>query len=125
MRLKKIQTINVIPFIDIMLVLLVIVLTTATFMNQKALQVNLPKSTQGDQKLPQKALVISIDKEGQFLLDNSVMPLDAIAQRVREVGPDHPIELHADQTAQYKDFIGLLQLLKRLNHTNLYIVTQR
>ena len=56
---KKFDSINVIPFIDIMLVLLVMVLTTATFIKQGVIPVNLPEAKATDQIDTKKVIIFT------------------------------------------------------------------
>ena len=66
MQLKRFDTINVVPFIDIMLVLLVIVLTTATFVSLGMIPVDLGEAKASNPMNVKKDLVITITKEGAF-----------------------------------------------------------
>ena len=68
--MKRFDQINVIPFIDIMLVLLAIVLTTATFISQGLIEVNLPAADNAvAMKEQHKSLEISIDAGNRMYLD--------------------------------------------------------
>ena len=63
MKRERFDKINVVPFIDIVLVLLVIVLATASFINKKSVKVDLPTAS-SKTVTEKKAIMISIDKEG-------------------------------------------------------------
>ena len=64
--MKRFDQINVIPFIDVMLVLLAIVLTTATFVAQGTIPVNLPVSQSASKFRDQKPVEITIDEQGIY-----------------------------------------------------------
>ena len=76
--MKKIDSMNLVPFIDVMLVLLVIVLTTASFVNTSRIQVNVPKisdSSNKNQEINNKPLNIAIDSNGNFFIIIPKLPL--------------------------------------------------
>ena len=70
MEEKEISYINAIPLVDIMLVLLAIVLTTATFITQGAIRVDLPQSASKDRVEEKENLVITITGEDRIFLDD-------------------------------------------------------
>ena len=77
---RKMDSINIVPFIDIMLVLLVIVLTSATFIAQGKIPIAIPKAQGSDSmNKTQKTLEIAIDAQGQYYMDGKIMDLNAIA----------------------------------------------
>ena len=65
MKLKKFDSINVVPMIDIMLVLLVIVLTTATFIAKGVIPLRLPKAESATSLQKSKTIDISISQNGE------------------------------------------------------------
>ena len=66
MQLKKFDSINVVPFIDIMLVLLVIVLTTATFVAKGIIPVDLSEGKSSQKLTKNKELTITIKQNGDI-----------------------------------------------------------
>jgi biopolymer transport protein ExbD len=73
LQIKKFESINVVPFIDIMLVLLVIVLTTATFVAKGVIPVDLPDSKTAQKQDNKKSLTITIKKSGEILFDKKAV----------------------------------------------------
>src|SRR5690606_34908116 len=69
---KRIDTINVIPFIDIMLVLLAIVLTTATFISRGVIEVDYPESAATAGAAPEDSFEISITADGLLYVGAAV-----------------------------------------------------
>lgn len=124
MKHKRIDTINVIPFIDIMLVLLVIVLTTATFLTPKQIPVNLPQAKEAQTKSKQNSHAIFIKKDGTLLYDKKALSLIGLKARLQDLSPNDPIELYSDAKSEFKDFVAVMELLTALKHKNLYIITK-
>lgn len=122
---KRFDQINVIPFIDIMLVLLVMVLTTATFIKQGIIPVDLPTAQQKEKQQELDELTIYVTKEGQLYLNDTAMTLDALRQELATVSTDRTIVLRSDKEATFQQFISVMDLLKALKHEQLYIVTKQ
>lgn len=127
MKMKRIDTINVIPFIDIMLVLLVMVLTTATFIKTGLLPVELPEAKGTASEHKPNELKLTIEKDGTLLLGENKTPisLNEFEQRVIGGGKEMSVVLYSDKEAAFQNFVGVMDVLKRLEHEQLYIVTDK
>ena len=83
MKMKRIDTINVIPFIDIMLVLLVMVLTTATFVKTGLIPVDLPEAKGSAAEHKPSELKLTIKKDGTlFIGENEQVSIEEFEQKV-------------------------------------------
>ena len=123
MSLKKIEGINIIPFIDIMLVLLVIVLMEATFVRTDAL--TLPLSS-ADEAAPSgaAALRFSITKNGQLLFEGQAIGFDEVASKLATIDKNAPIHILGDSQSRLQEFVTLLGMLQNLQMNNLSIITE-
>lgn len=123
MSLKKIEGINIVPFIDIMLVLLVIVLLEATFVRTDSL--TLPQSS-ADTANPSgaAALAFTITKEGQLLFEGQPINFDEIASKLANTEKNAPIHILGDSQSRLQEFVALLGILQNLQMTNLSILTE-
>ena len=121
---KKFNEINVIPFIDIMLVLLVMVLTTATFIKQGIIPVDLPQAKESDKKQEKKEVHITVTKEGKLFLEKTELSAQALEAELKKIDADQTVVLSSDKQAVFQDFVTVMDILKRLNHEQLYIVTK-
>jgi biopolymer transport protein ExbD len=119
------DAINVIPFIDIMLVLLAIVLATATFIAEGRLQLKLPEAETADAPLPEVALEIGIDGDGRLFADGAPSDLDTLATRLRGLPPETPIRLRVDEAARFGGFVAVIDLLRANGLHRLNISTLR
>ena len=121
---KKFDTINVVPFIDIMLVILVIVLTTASFIQMGVIKLDLPKATTETKKRELKReLNISIKKDGEIFFNRD--KIDILEDRLLEYDKNISINLYCDREAQFNKFIFLLDILKKNSYENLGIMTKK
>ena len=122
--MKRFETINVIPFIDIMLVLLAIVLTTATFIAQGKIKINLPVSSASDTSTAQTPVEIKVSESGAFFMHNKSITLEALDQELSKLTVATPLLLKVDKNAQFDLFITLLNLTERYQLKNIAIATQ-
>jgi len=126
MKLKRIDSINVIPFIDIMLVLLVMVLTTATFIKTGLIPVDLPEAKGTQAERQPSEMKLTIKKDGTLWLeDKSQVSLEEFEQKVQSGGKEMTVVLYSDKEAAFQNFVGVMDVLKRLGHEQLYIVTDK
>jgi len=123
-NLKKFDQINVIPFIDIMLVLLVMVLTTATFIKQGIIPVELPEAEQSEKKVEKKEYTVYITREGKLHLDKAPVTAAELEDRLSAIGKDETVVLRSDKDATFQNFVSVMDILKKLHHEQLYIVTK-
>lgn len=126
LKLPKNEGLNIIPFIDIMLVLLAIVLSISTFIAHGKIQIDLPKSEISNNINENKdKLSILIDKNNNFFINDKLNSLEEIAIKINNTDLKTPIELKSDKNAKFESFIQIIEILKRKNHENFQIITER
>lgn len=130
---KLMGEINVVPYIDVMLVLLIIFMITAPLMSQ-GIKVELPKA--GAEPLPpdprnQPPLILSVDKAGKFYLSvgskqEQALNADAVTERVAAVlrrEPTTTVLVKADTAVPYGKVVQGMVLLQRAGASNVGFVT--
>ncbi|MDD3610402.1 MAG: biopolymer transporter ExbD [Halothiobacillaceae bacterium] len=122
--MKRFDQINVIPFVDIMLVLLAIVLTTATFVVQGKIRVDLPEARHGENatEKPPHRLVVSAD--GALHLDDEPLDLSRLDAALAQYAKDTAIRVSVDRQSPFEHFVGVLDLLRKHELKTLDIETQ-
>jgi biopolymer transport protein TolR len=131
-RRRPVAEINVVPYIDVMLVLLIIFMVTAPIVSQ-GVKVDLPKSTSeplpADSKPP---VIASIDAEGEYFLDvggapsNEPLDLDDVATRVAaiiQLEPDRPVVVKGDRAIPYEKVIQLMVTLQKAGVPSVGLMT--
>lgn len=124
LKRKPLASMNVIPFIDIMLVLLVMVLTTATFIRQGIIPVDLPEAKSSDKKSDNKEVTIYVTKKGEIFLDKQKVDLNTLQTKLKKISKKDTVVLRSDKESKFQDFVHVMDILKKLNHESLYIVTK-
>ena len=101
---------NLIPLIDIMLVLMIIFLVTATVANP-SIPLALPKTTAEIIDPPPKAITISINANGEVAWDAQIISLDELATRFQTAGQEQTpptVQLRADKEAKYDTLVQVM-----------------
>lgn len=122
--MKKFDSINVIPFIDIMLVLLAIVLTTATFVTNGQLDIDLPSSSAATAADNIERIQIAVDRDGMLFIDGIEITLEAAELQLQALPTDTPILLLMDESVEFKQFVAVIDILKRLSLDKVSVLTK-
>ena len=125
MKLKKYDSINVIPFIDVLLVLLAIVLLTSTFITKGIIPVSLPSSNSADNLKPDKEIVLVIQENGDLFIEDRPETLENIEQIVLKSSKETPIHINTDKNSKFESFVQVLDMLKKHGYSNVSIVTKK
>jgi len=121
---KKFDEINVIPFIDIMLVLLVMVLTTATFIKQGVIPVELPKAKSTQQEEFKKEITVYVTAKGEMFFEKEKVDSKMLEMKLSKISKKQTVVLRSDKESKFQDFVTVMDILKKLHHEQLYIVTK-
>lgn len=124
--MKKFDEINIIPFIDIMLVLLAIVLITASFISQGKIQVNVPKASQTVAfKSDDLAKLLTVTHDGKFFFNDKPIEKTALEQEIATWNKDQKVTLKVDSEATFQDFVSITDLMAKNEIKNVAIVTMK
>lgn len=131
-RRRMLAEINVVPYIDVMLVLLVIFMVTAPMLMQ-GVEVELPKADAAPvEDQDAEPLIVSIDGQGQLFLnlganEKQVLELATVRQRVAAVlrrTPDKPVLVWGDQKVAYGDVVVVMTALQEAGAPSVGLVTE-
>jgi biopolymer transport protein ExbD len=124
--MKRFDDINVIPLIDVMLVLLAVVLTTASFIVTDSLDIKLPETEHTESYIPPDTdpIHLAIDAQGALFFDETALPFDDLNARLQPLDAETPLVIKVDQKAEFGHFIRLVDLLKSHNLSNLTFLTE-
>lgn len=121
-----ITEINITPMVDIMLVLLIIFMVTATYIVRPSIEINLPKATQAD-KVVQSTLGLSIKADGTIFLDGKQLPdQELVAQLRKLVAQNKEIQaiIAGDSAVPHGKVVRLIDLLRQVGITKFAINVQ-
>lgn len=122
LKVKRFDEMNVIPFIDVMLVLLAIVLTTATFVSQGLIPVELPESSEAESlSQDEKPWIISVNKDKQIFLDEHLVTIESLDKKLVDANAKQAFILRMDAEVNFQKFISIMDVFKRYNLENVAI----
>jgi biopolymer transport protein ExbD len=119
---EMITGINVTPLVDITLVLLVILMVTASYVVSKAIPMELPQGATGE--ATPTTLSVSIDREGKTYLDATAIEEPALRQRIKAahaVDPEVRAVIAADGRTSHANVVHVIDLLRREDVTKFAI----
>ncbi|MFN5745060.1 MAG: ExbD/TolR family protein [Methylococcaceae bacterium] len=124
---KPYDDINITPMLDVAYVLLLIfiIMTTATV---QGINVNLPKASNTPSLAKPKTKAISITQDGTLYLDTypvTIQELETRLAQYKAAVPDLPVVIKADASIQYQKVVEVLDVVTRLEITQLGLVTQK
>ena len=125
--LDEIAEINVVPMLDLAWNLLVVFMIVVTASVQ-GISVNLPKASAAVSKIKPTTKAITITAEGTIYLDSFPVTLSELETRLRQykaADPNLPVVVRGDEKISYKNIIEVLDLLQKLEITQLGLVTQK
>jgi biopolymer transport protein ExbD len=123
MEEKEFDYINVIPLVDVMLVLLTIVLTTSTFIASGGIPIELPKASKNYEETS-KVQIIGIEKNGGIYLNSRSVSLDTLKDSMTAIGRETPILIRADKDIRVQAFVDVLDIVKTLGFRKASLQTQ-
>ncbi len=109
-----------------MLVLLVIVLTTATFVAKGIIPVDLPdsKSATKLEDIP-KTITITVKDDGGILFDENIIEFSQLEEKLLVLKKNSNIQINCDKNAKFDQFMQILDTLKTNQFTNIGIITKK
>jgi biopolymer transport protein TolR len=115
--------INVTPLVDVVLVLLIIFMVTAPFL-QGGLEIDLPKVSSRGLDV-REGVIVSVRGDRTLAVGNRVVPLADLEKALAQAGAEHrPVYLRADQTVPYGMVVEIISRMRRAGVASLGLVTQ-
>ena len=125
---KVMSEINMIPFIDICLVLLIIFMVMTPMLVQSQIKVDLPKSKAGDQ-VPQAEKIVDVQvlSDGAILVDGRRVPADSIDQVLTRKLPDpknQSVMIQADKSVKFEHVVFVMGSIRKLGCTKMGVAVK-
>ncbi|MHB8623597.1 MAG: protein TolR [Sulfuricaulis sp.] len=126
-RKKLMSDINVVPYIDVMLVLLVIFMITAPLLSQ-GVKVDLPKAAaRVVDNQDSETLVVTVSSEGRYYLDDRSITPEELGRKVTAIlrlRPQTPVLIRGDQHANYGEVVKAMTLLQSAGAPSVGLLTE-
>jgi len=126
-RKKLMSDINVVPYIDVMLVLLVIFMITAPLLSQ-GVKVELPKAAAKPvENQDRETLVVTVDRTGQYFLDDRRISPEDLRKKVAAIlrlRPETPVLIRGDRQVDYGQVVKAMTLLQAAGAPSVGLLTE-
>jgi biopolymer transport protein TolR len=126
-RKKLMSDINVVPYIDVMLVLLVIFMITAPLLSQ-GVKVDLPKAAaRVVDTQDRETLVVTVTSEGKYYLDDRSISPEELGKKVAAIlrlRPQTPVLIRGDRQANYGEVVKTMTLLQAAGAPSVGLLTE-
>jgi biopolymer transport protein TolR len=121
---SSLSEINMVPFIDVVLVLLIIFMITAPIL-QSGIEVDVPK-THTVKEITQQRLVVTLDKNQLIYLGNDPINIHQLADKIKKQSKSEKdvVYVRADETVPFGAFCTIIDTLRQSGISNISIVTQ-
>jgi biopolymer transport protein TolR len=121
---SSLSEINMVPFVDVVLVLLIIFMITAPIL-QSGIELNVPK-THSVKETPEQRVVVSVDKQQLIYLGNTPVNVHELGDKVKaqQKGPEDAVFLRCDETVPFGAFASVVDALRVAGINNISIVTE-
>jgi biopolymer transport protein ExbD len=122
--------INLIPFIDVLLVILIFLMLSTTYSKFTELQVNLPANDAEHQRDYPKEVIVSVSSDGRYMVNKTLLEgrglevLGAAIAEAAKAGKDSVIIISADASATHQSVISVMEAARRQGLTQITFATQ-
>jgi biopolymer transport protein ExbD len=109
---KLIAEINITPFTDVVLVLLIIFMIATPFIYQSSMKVQLPQASKSEEI--SRDIIININARGEVFLEDKKLDLDALKYKLRAIvrsKPDTSVIINGDKNVKYDSVIQVMDVL--------------
>jgi biopolymer transport protein TolR len=124
-KIRPMSEINVTPFVDVMLVLLIVFMVTAPLLTV-GVPVDLPKTHAQALGQDREPLTVSLRRDGKIYLQNTMVPEDTLVSKLTAIaanGYDQRIFVRADKSVDYGSVMEVMGLLSEAGFTHIGLVT--
>jgi biopolymer transport protein ExbD len=129
-RQKEEPEINLIPFIDVLLVILIFLMLSTTYSKFTEMQIKLPTADVEAQRDYPKEVLVSVSSEGDYSVNKlavsgrSVTELASALQNGAKAGKESVVIIHADASAKHQAVITVMEAARRAGLTQITFATQ-
>ncbi len=125
MSKRVVSAINVTPFIDVMLVLLVVFMITSPMM-APIIEVNLPSAVSSVDSVDEKSIVVTLSKMGNIYVSGEVVVVDDLAKKILELSAGNAnvqVFISADKGVNYGHLVQVMDALRKVGIVRIGLIT--
>ena len=124
-EIPKKEPLNIVPFIDIMLVLLAMVLSISTFIAKGEIKISLPASEAGAKVTANdNPRLVQVDNAGVLYWDGKSVTAQELDEAIKNLPRQENVVLRIDKDSKFEHFITVIDVFKKYRHENFRIATE-
>ena len=129
-RREDYPDINLIPFIDILLVIVIFLAVTTTYARFAELKINLPTSTAEQTPTPPRQVMVAVAENGRYQIDSAALgevSIDQLAAALKQAAGDQNepvVVINADARAAHQSVVNVMEAARRVGLTRITFATQ-
>lgn len=122
---EELNSINITPFTDCMMVLLIIFMITGTALTQAGFNINLPKTEFGD-SIEESSISISLTEKGEYYLGDEKVDFKNLSKELNKKSrKDMPVLVYADSKVYYEKVMSIVDVVKNSGFSNVSLLVDK
>ena len=121
---EELNSINITPFTDCMMVLLIIFMITGTALTQAGFNINLPKTEFGD-SVEESSISISLTEKGEYYLGDEKVDFKKLSVELKKKNKDMPVLVYADSKVYYEKVMSIVDVVKNSGFSNVSLLVDK
>ena len=110
---KEISEINMTPFVDIILVVLIIFMATATFIVERKIPLDLPEAETGEASKDNETIEVVIKEDGKILLNNKKTSLKELKDKVKMLNKNKVVLIRSDKDTKFQYVVSVIDVFRK------------
>ena len=110
---REISEINMTPFVDIILVVLIIFMATATFIVEQKIPLDLPKAQTGEAIEEEKTIEVSIKEDGSIYLNNKKLSLKQLEEKAKSLNKKAVVIIRSDKDTKFQNIVSVIDIFRK------------
>lgn len=120
------QSLDLTPILDMMFIILIFFMVSATFDLNRSIKMKLPKSFAGESAISKEKILIEVDSNGNISLNGEISEIHDLSNKIKEIEnfSTSTVYLLGDNNTGYKNIISILDILKVMGISDISLVTE-
>ncbi|HIE58909.1 MAG TPA: biopolymer transporter ExbD [Persephonella sp.] len=110
---KEISEINMTPFVDIILVVLIIFMATATFIVERKIPLDLPEAETGEASKDKETIELVIKENGEILLNNKKTSIEDLKNKIKTLNKNKVVLIRSDKDTKFKYIVSVIDIFRK------------
>lgn len=110
---KEISEINMTPFVDIILVVLIIFMATATFFVERKIPLDLPEAENGEASKDKETIELVIKENGEILLNNKKTSIEDLKNKIKTLNKNKVVLIRSDKDTKFQYIVSVIDIFRK------------